>query len=65
MIQFSDIKKMPSSFKAGLIIVLTAVIIAIFAPVIAPYDPYEMGNIYEKPGFNHLLGTNEIGRAHV
>jgi len=62
MTQFLNIKKMPYSFKAGLIIVLTAAIIAIFAPFIAPYDPYEMGNIYEKPCLDHLLGTNDVGQ---
>jgi peptide/nickel transport system permease protein len=49
----------------GMIIVIVAVFMAIFAPLLAPYDPNAM-NIKEtflKPGTpGHILGTDEFGR---
>lgn len=48
---------------AGWVILGFMVLIAIFAPVIAPYDPYkEMATPFLKPSFEHLLGTNDIGQ---
>lgn len=48
----------------GLIIVLIYLIMAIFAPWIAPYDPTEMGvgERLETPSGDHLLGTTYLGR---
>lgn len=52
----------------GLIIYLVVVIIAIFAPVIAPYDPHEMlrydGEYRTNAGPNseNILGTTNMGR---
>ncbi len=49
---------------AGLIIVLLFALMAIFAPLIAPYDPY-LVSLKERltpPSAIHLLGTDEIGR---
>lgn len=46
--------------KVGLIIVTFLVIIAVFAPFIAPYDPYDISQRAEKglsPSWEHLLGT--------
>jgi peptide/nickel transport system permease protein len=37
------------------------ILIAIFADVIAPHDPWERFEPYEKPGRDHLIGTNDIG----
>jgi len=53
--------------KIGLVIgigVLAAfVLIAIFSPVLAPYDPYKItGAPLEEPNRNHLLGTNNMGQ---
>jgi peptide/nickel transport system permease protein len=48
----------------GLILVLLFVIVAIFAPLLAPYDP-DKGDLYEKlqqPSSAHLLGTDSTGR---
>lgn len=48
----------------GLIIILVTVIAAIFAPLLAPYDPYQI-NIKEallQPSGEHLLGTDSLGR---
>ncbi|MFL5758764.1 MAG: oligopeptide ABC transporter permease [Thermomicrobiales bacterium] len=49
---------------AGMIILLTLVLAAIFAPVIAPYGPNEIDlfNITASPSTAHWLGTDELGR---
>jgi peptide/nickel transport system permease protein len=50
----------------GAIIVLCLYAVAIFAPLIAPYDPIVQGDIpnmrYRSPGEGHLLGTDKFGR---
>ena len=48
----------------GLVLVVIIVFTAIFANVIAPYDPYQQ-NLREKlqfPSVQHLLGTDNFGR---
>ncbi len=48
---------------AGAIIVLATVLIAIFAPLIAPYDPASQGATrLLGPSREHLMGTDELGR---
>jgi len=48
----------------GLILVVGLVIVAIGAPLLAPYDPYEMDldNLLQQPSTAHWLGTDELGR---
>ncbi len=48
----------------GLVVIVALIITAIFAPVIAPYDPYELqlDNILAQPSSQHLLGTDSLGR---
>lgn len=49
----------------GLIIVLAMVIIAVFAPLLAPFDPYAINpaEAFIKPGVDgHIFGTDNIGR---
>jgi len=49
---------------AGLSFILFVFFIAIFAPYVAPYDPYKI-NVYkvlEPPSGEHLFGTDELGR---
>jgi peptide/nickel transport system permease protein len=46
----------------GLGILIFFVVVAIFAPYIAPYDPHQMHKYMERPNSNHLLGTNHIGQ---
>ena len=48
----------------GLVIVLIYIIVAIFAPLLAPYDPVkqDLANMLQTPGPKHLLGTDEMGR---
>ncbi|MHC1574680.1 MAG: ABC transporter permease [Candidatus Methanogasteraceae archaeon] len=45
----------------GLGILAILVVVAIFAPQIAPYDPHDMYKPMERPSSEHLLGTNDIG----
>jgi len=55
--------------RMGLIggaMLLVAVVVAVFAPFIAPYDPYEpvpvlLEDIFQKPSSEHLLGTDDGG----
>lgn len=48
----------------GLVVIVGIIITAIFAPFIAPYDPYEQNlhNVLAKPSAEHLLGTDSVGR---
>ena len=36
--------------------------IAVFAPAIAPWDPWEMTEPFLRPSAQHLLGTNDLGQ---
>jgi ABC-type dipeptide/oligopeptide/nickel transport system permease subunit len=49
---------------AGLLIVLLFVALAMFAPLVAPYPPYEQHQreLLQPPGGQFLLGTDELGR---
>lgn len=48
----------------GITVILALIITAIFAPLIAPYDPYKMdlSKTFLQPCREHLLGTDAIGR---
>jgi ABC-type dipeptide/oligopeptide/nickel transport system permease subunit len=48
----------------GLVIILAIALIAIFAPLVAPYDPYELNRIdrLQGPSSTHLMGTDDLGR---
>lgn len=48
----------------GLFILAILGLTAIFAPQLAPFDPYEQNlhNILQQPSSEHLLGTDPIGR---
>jgi ABC-type dipeptide/oligopeptide/nickel transport system permease subunit len=48
----------------GLVVITVVVLCAIFAPFIAPYDPYEQDLIIAlaQPSSEHLLGTDPLGR---
>lgn len=64
------LKKSLSGFKSsnialiGACIILFFAVIALFAPVIAPYDPYEtnLEETYQAPSRSHLFGTDHVGR---
>ncbi len=67
---YSEFKRMLSVFfgrplpVAGLICIVFLIVIAVFAPMIAPYDPYKLDilNKLEQPSGEHLLGTDSLGR---
>lgn len=48
-------------------VILALYLMAVFAPLIAPYDPYELDpkNKLASPGWDHLLGTDVLGRDVV
>lgn len=48
----------------GFIVVVLTIFTALFASVIAPYDPYEQNlhNALAEPSSQHLLGTDSLGR---
>ena len=54
--------RLNAAATAGLLIILFFLIIAVFAPVIAPYDPKEMIASYLPPSKEHILGTNDVGQ---
>jgi peptide/nickel transport system permease protein len=68
--EFSQIREVLFAVKksklaiAGLAIVLGLVVVAVIAPLIAPYDPVEMdlGNRLQAPSGAHWMGTDELGR---
>ena len=75
--EFKEIKPRISEFRRflrvflsrklvifGLIVILILIISAIFAPLIAPYDPYkqDLNQILSQPSHEHLLGTDSLGR---
>jgi peptide/nickel transport system permease protein len=52
---------------AGILMLLTVILMAVFAPVIAPFDPYApvkvtIDDIYQPPSAQHWLGTDDAGR---
>ena len=67
---YSEFRRVLSVFFArplpvvGLVIIVMLVLSAIFAPLIAPYDPYQMDilNKLQPPSREHLLGTDSLGR---
>ena len=65
--QFVAVMKRVCSDKlavAAMIIFAVIVLAAVFADVIAPY-PYEemdLGNTYQPPSWEHLCGTDQLGR---
>ena len=48
----------------GLAFIVLLVLMAVFAPLIAPYGPYERtpGSLRASPSMDHLFGTDRIGR---
>jgi len=48
----------------GVAVTLVAVMIALLAPILSPYDPLkqDLGNALAKPDWTHFLGTDNVGR---
>ncbi|HTY81596.1 MAG TPA: ABC transporter permease [Dehalococcoidales bacterium] len=48
----------------GFVVILLLIVTAIFAPLLAPYNPYnqDLSVVSARPSAQHILGTDEIGR---
>jgi peptide/nickel transport system permease protein len=48
----------------GMVIIILLILTAIFAPWLAPHNPYtmDMGHTLDQPSREHLLGTDSLGR---
>lgn len=47
----------------GIVVLATFVIVAVFAPILAPHDPRAFtGKPAERPSATHPLGTNDVGQ---
>jgi peptide/nickel transport system permease protein len=68
--RYSELKRMISVFAGrplpviGFVIILLLVLMAIFAPLLAPYQPNKMDiiNKLQPPSSEHWLGTDSLGR---
>jgi peptide/nickel transport system permease protein/oligopeptide transport system permease protein len=62
--EFATRFKGSSSAMIGLIMLAILIGSAIFAPVLAPYDPYDsnLPNSLKPPSAAHIMGTDELGR---
>ena len=51
----------------GALVILMLILVAIFAPLIAPYDPYQQNlrKALQPPSRGHLLGTDSLGRDEL
>ena len=47
---------------SGLILLVLFFLLAVFAPFVAPFDPWELGLPFLLPSTEHPLGTNDIGQ---
>ncbi len=63
MTRIYDIIKVDKKAKVGLTILSIFLLVAIFAPFLAPYDPNEMTlDMMSAPSYQHVLGTDDLGR---
>ena len=55
------------SATVGLLVILSVALIAVLAPVLAPYDPYQQSlrHRLEKPSPQHPFGTDSYGRDNL
>ena len=61
-ISFRAIRTMTVGAKIALVVFILLVLMAIFAGVLAPYDPYSIDIAREAPSSTHLFGTDDKGR---
>ena len=55
-------KRLSGSIAVGLAILSVFVLVAVFADFLMPYSMSELFAPYQRPGAEHLLGTNDIGQ---
>ena len=56
------LRNQPFAVKLGMAILTVILLVGVFAPLLAPHDPYQMGIPYLRPSADHLLGTNDVGQ---
>ncbi len=57
------LKTSPVSARIGLIIIVLSLLVAVFAPLLAPYGQSEsVAEVWLPPGGDYLLGTDQLGR---
>jgi peptide/nickel transport system permease protein len=58
------LRRLPLGGIAGAVILLFYVLVAVFAPLLAPYSPTEIfvGSPFEPPSAEHWLGADNLGR---
>ena len=57
------LKTSPVSARIGLIVIALGLMVALFAPVLAPYGESQVvAEVWLSPGGDHLLGTDQLGR---
>ena len=56
--------KKNKGFSALIVLAIIIVLVAVFAPIIAPYSPYkgDLKNAFQPPSGEHLFGTDKLGR---
>ncbi|MDQ0394817.1 ABC transporter permease [Labrys monachus] len=59
-----EIGSWSATLKIGLVLMAIIVLLAVFAPLVAPFDPdmQDFDAILEPPGLVHLFGTDNLGR---
>jgi peptide/nickel transport system permease protein len=59
-----EIRRWSATLKVGSAMLLVIVLAGIFAPVVAPFDPYfqDYDRVLLPPGGTHLFGTDQLGR---
>lgn len=59
---FRRLSRRPAAMAGGSVL-LFVIVVAIFAPLLAPYDPNEISpNLRQPPSLAHPFGTDELGR---
>ena len=62
-VAWRELKKAPFTAQFGLVVILVYIMVAIFAPVLAPYGESEIvGPEFDLWGEEFLLGTDNLGR---
>jgi len=58
-----DVADRPTG-KIGVVVVVGLIVVVVFAPLLAPYDPaqQDIAARFQGPSTEHLLGTDELGR---
>ncbi|MEE8173463.1 MAG: ABC transporter permease, partial [Alphaproteobacteria bacterium] len=59
-----EIERWSATLKIGSSMLLVIVLAGIFAPIVAPYDPYfqNYDQVLLAPSGTHLFGTDQLGR---